>query len=48
MKLKLSFGGFCEQAVAPYERPALTKGYLFPSDKKPARLPVSCNHTLGL
>ncbi|KAL2902644.1 Monodehydroascorbate reductase chloroplastic/mitochondrial [Bienertia sinuspersici] len=26
-------------AVAPYERPALTKGYLFPLDKKPARLP---------
>ncbi|OAY59763.1 hypothetical protein MANES_01G057400v8 [Manihot esculenta] len=24
---------------APYERPALTKGYLFPLDKKPARLP---------
>lgn len=29
------------QAVAPYERPALTKAYLFPHDKKPARLPVS-------
>lgn len=29
------------QAHAPYERPALTKGYLFPLDKKPARLPVS-------
>lgn len=29
------------QAHAPYERPALTKGYLFPKDKKPARLPVS-------
>lgn len=28
------------QAHAPYERPALTKGYLFPLDKKPARLPV--------
>lgn len=28
------------QAYAPYERPALTKGYLFPLDKKPARLPV--------
>ncbi|XP_050123006.1 monodehydroascorbate reductase, chloroplastic/mitochondrial isoform X2 [Malus sylvestris] len=28
-----------KEAVAPYERPALTKGYLFPSDKKPARLP---------
>ncbi|KAA8522449.1 hypothetical protein F0562_013190 [Nyssa sinensis] len=27
------------QAYAPYERPALTKGYLFPLDKKPARLP---------
>ncbi|XP_057478446.1 LOW QUALITY PROTEIN: monodehydroascorbate reductase, chloroplastic/mitochondrial-like [Actinidia eriantha] len=24
---------------APYERPALTKAYLFPTDKKPARLP---------
>jgi hypothetical protein len=29
------------QAVPPYERPALTKGYLFPPEKKPARLPVS-------
>lgn len=29
-----------DQAFAPYERPALTKGYLFPLDKKPARLPV--------
>lgn len=29
------------QAHAPYERPALTKGYLFPLDKKPARLPVT-------
>lgn len=28
------------QAHAPYERPALTKAYLFPLDKKPARLPV--------
>ncbi|XP_020114899.1 monodehydroascorbate reductase 5, mitochondrial [Ananas comosus] len=28
-----------KEAVAPYERPALTKGYLFPPDKKPARLP---------
>ena len=28
------------QAYAPYERPALTKAYLFPLDKKPARLPV--------
>lgn len=27
-----------KEAFAPYERPALTKGYLFPSDKKPARL----------
>ncbi|RLN04284.1 uncharacterized protein C2845_PM13G03030 [Panicum miliaceum] len=27
------------QPVPPYERPALTKGYLFPPDKKPARLP---------
>ncbi|OAY78813.1 Monodehydroascorbate reductase, chloroplastic [Ananas comosus] len=34
------FGLVCNvQAVAPYERPALTKGYLFPPDKKPARLP---------
>lgn len=34
---------FCSQmqAYAPYERPALTKAYLFPLDKKPARLPVS-------
>lgn len=34
---------FCSeiQAHAPYERPALTKAYLFPLDKKPARLPVS-------
>ncbi|KAJ4955540.1 hypothetical protein NE237_012323 [Protea cynaroides] len=29
----------CKEAVAPYERPALTKAYLFPPDKKPARLP---------
>ncbi|KAK9147408.1 hypothetical protein Scep_006165 [Stephania cephalantha] len=29
----------CKEAVPPYERPALTKGYLFPLDKKPARLP---------
>lgn len=29
------------QAYAPYERPALTKAYLFPLEKKPARLPVS-------
>ncbi|KAI8546288.1 hypothetical protein RHMOL_Rhmol07G0105500 [Rhododendron molle] len=28
-----------KEAYAPYERPALTKGYLFPPDKKPARLP---------
>ncbi|XP_031131266.1 monodehydroascorbate reductase, chloroplastic/mitochondrial [Ipomoea triloba] len=28
-----------KEAYAPYERPALTKGYLFPADKKPARLP---------
>eukprot|EP00252_Welwitschia_mirabilis_P015506 TRINITY_DN340_c0_g1_i1.p1 TRINITY_DN340_c0_g1~~TRINITY_DN340_c0_g1_i1.p1 ORF type:complete len:523 (+),score=110.07 TRINITY_DN340_c0_g1_i1:123-1691(+) len=28
-----------KENVAPYERPALTKGYLFPKDKKPARLP---------
>ncbi|XP_058732062.1 monodehydroascorbate reductase, chloroplastic/mitochondrial-like isoform X1 [Vicia villosa] len=28
-----------KEAVAPYERPALTKAYLFPPDKKPARLP---------
>ncbi|KAJ7952263.1 Monodehydroascorbate reductase [Quillaja saponaria] len=28
-----------KEAYAPYERPALTKGYLFPTDKKPARLP---------
>ncbi|GAA0153936.1 oxidoreductase [Lithospermum erythrorhizon] len=28
-----------KEAVAPYERPALTKAYLFPLDKKPARLP---------
>ncbi|PKA66310.1 Monodehydroascorbate reductase, chloroplastic [Apostasia shenzhenica] len=27
------------KAVAPYERPALTKGYVFPLDKMPARLP---------
>ncbi|KAJ0048037.1 hypothetical protein Pint_15098 [Pistacia integerrima] len=29
-----------KEAYAPYERPALTKGYLFPPDKKPARLPM--------
>lgn len=28
-----------KEAYAPYERPALTKGYLFPPDKNPARLP---------
>ena len=28
------------QKVAPYERPALTKAFLFPLDKNPARLPV--------
>lgn len=28
-----------KEAHAPYERPALTKAYLFPLDKKPARLP---------
>lgn len=28
-----------KEPVPPYERPALTKGYLFPPDKKPARLP---------
>ena len=27
-----------KKSVAPYERPALTKSYLFPLDKKPARL----------
>lgn len=27
------------EAVAPYERPTLTKAYLFPPDAKPARLP---------
>ncbi|GAB2296784.1 Monodehydroascorbate reductase 5, chlorplastic [Dionaea muscipula] len=32
-----------KEAYAPYERPSLTKGYLFPLDKKPARLPVSKN-----
>nr|ACF22775.1 monodehydroascorbate reductase [Brachypodium distachyon] len=31
--------GFRVPAVPPYERPALTKGYLFPPEKKPARLP---------
>ncbi|CAJ2676518.1 monodehydroascorbate reductase, chloroplastic/mitochondrial [Trifolium pratense] len=28
-----------KEGVAPYERPALTKAYLFPPEKKPARLP---------
>lgn len=28
-----------KEAYAPYERPALTKAYLFPKEKKPARLP---------
>ncbi|KAL5749955.1 hypothetical protein ACOSP7_024558 [Xanthoceras sorbifolium] len=28
-----------KEANAPYERPALTKAYLFPLEKKPARLP---------
>lgn len=28
-----------KEPYAPYERPALTKGYLFPPEKKPARLP---------
>nr|ACF93237.1 monodehydroascorbate reductase [Picrorhiza kurrooa] len=28
-----------KEAYVPYERPALTKAYLFPLDKKPARLP---------
>lgn len=28
-----------KEAYAPYERPALTKAYLHPLDKKPARLP---------
>ncbi|KAL0447883.1 UNVERIFIED_CONTAM: Monodehydroascorbate reductase, chloroplastic/mitochondrial [Sesamum latifolium] len=38
----LADGRLCivsKEANAPYERPALTKGYLFPLDKKPARLP---------
>ncbi|KAF3501526.1 hypothetical protein F2Q69_00040837 [Brassica cretica] len=29
-----------KEAYAPYERPALTKAYLFPPEKKPARLPL--------
>ncbi|KAM7274879.1 hypothetical protein ACFE04_016745 [Oxalis oulophora] len=28
-----------KESYAPYERPALTKAYLFPPEKKPARLP---------
>ncbi|KAL5188825.1 Monodehydroascorbate reductase, chloroplastic/mitochondrial [Glycine soja] len=28
-----------KEPYAPYERPALTRAYLFPPDKKPARLP---------
>lgn len=28
-----------KENVAPYERPALTKAYLYPLDKKPSRLP---------
>ncbi|CAN0910445.1 Monodehydroascorbate reductase, chloroplastic/mitochondrial [Linum grandiflorum] len=38
----LADGKLCivtKEPHAPYERPALTKGYLFPLDKKPARLP---------
>ncbi|CAI9772675.1 unnamed protein product [Fraxinus pennsylvanica] len=38
----LANGKLCivsKEAYAPYERPALTKVYLFPLDKKPARLP---------
>ncbi|KAL3635601.1 Monodehydroascorbate reductase, chloroplastic/mitochondrial [Castilleja foliolosa] len=38
----LADGKLCivsKEPYAPYERPALTKGYLFPLDKKPARLP---------
>ncbi|KAL6502362.1 Monodehydroascorbate reductase, chloroplastic/mitochondrial [Orobanche hederae] len=36
----LAFGGFwVTQPFAPYERPALTKGYMFPLDNNPARLP---------
>ncbi|KAL3498898.1 hypothetical protein ACH5RR_041630 [Cinchona calisaya] len=38
----LANGKLCivsKEAYAPYERPALTKAYLFPLDKKPARLP---------
>ncbi|KAF7828229.1 monodehydroascorbate reductase, chloroplastic/mitochondrial [Senna tora] len=38
----LADGRLCivtKEAYAPYERPALTKAYLFPQDKKPARLP---------
>lgn len=39
---------FVVQAVPPYERPALTKGYLFPPEKKPARLPVSTRDNLTI
>ncbi|CAN4077666.1 unnamed protein product [Withania somnifera] len=38
----LANGKLCivtKEPYAPYERPALTKAYLFPLDKKPARLP---------
>ncbi|GAB2252562.1 hypothetical protein Droror1_Dr00005409 [Drosera rotundifolia] len=38
----MAHGRLCivsKEAYAPYERPALTKGYLFPHDKKPSRLP---------
>ena len=34
------------QAFAPYERSTLTKGYLFPLDKKPTRLSVRYYHSL--
>jgi hypothetical protein len=40
MILKPTFFLICMQQVAPYERPTLTKAYLFPPDKGPARLPV--------
>jgi monodehydroascorbate reductase (NADH) len=39
MILKPTFFLICMQQVAPYERPTLTKAYLFPPDKGPARLP---------
>ncbi|XP_024529636.1 monodehydroascorbate reductase 5, chlorplastic [Selaginella moellendorffii] len=38
----LADGKLCivaKETVPPYERPALTKAYLFPLDEKPARLP---------